>query len=206
MPATDRKILRFTFQERAIHWLAALSFGYAALSGLSLWSYSFYWIASVLGGGEAVRWGHPWGGALFAIALGLMYRSWARQMRLDADDRLWLRNARKYAVHEEGGLPEAGRFNAGQKMLFWAQAGATVLLFASGLVLWFPSGMPRALLEAAVLIHPTAAVISIAGIILHVYMGTAAVPGAFRGMVSGWVTPGWAASHHPKWYRERFKG
>ena len=39
------------------------------------------------------------------------------------------------------------------------------------------------------------------GIIVHIYMGTAAVPEAFRGMIQGWVKPGWAASHHPKWYR-----
>lgn len=202
MPAADSRIERFSFEERAIHWLSALSFLYAALTGLSLWSYSLYWLASVFGGGEAVRWGHPWGGTLFALSLGLMYRHWARQMRLDADDRVWLRNAKKYAVHDEAGLPAAGRFNGGQKALFWVQVTATVMLFASGFVLWFPTSMPRALLEAAVFVHPATAIVSIASIILHIYMGTAAVPRAFRGMVRGWVRPGWAALHHPKWYRE----
>ena len=62
--------------------------------------------------------------------------------------------------------------------------------------------MPRLLRELAVLIHPVAAVIAIAGLIVHIYMGTAAVPEAFRGMIQGWVTPRWAASHHPKWYRD----
>jgi formate dehydrogenase subunit gamma len=52
------------------------------------------------------------------------------------------------------------------------------------------------------LIHPLAAIAAIGGIIVHIYMGTAAVPEAFRGMIQGWVKPGWAASHHPKWYRE----
>lgn len=202
MPAADRWIQRFSFEERAIHWLAAISFGYAALTGLSLWSHSLYWIAGVLGGGEAVRWGHPWGGTLFALVLGLMYRSWARQMTLDADDRIWLRNVRKYASHDDEGLPESGRFNGGQKLLFWVQGLATLLLFASGLVLWFPSSMPRALLETSILVHPAVASVSIGAIIVHVYMGTAAIPGAFRGMVRGWVSPGWAASHHAKWYRE----
>ncbi len=205
MAATDARVQRFSFEERAIHWLTAISFAYAALTGLSLWSYSLYWLASLFGGGEAVRWGHPWGGTLFAVSLGFMYRGWARQMRLDAEDRVWLRNARKYAVHDEADLPEPGRFNAGQKMLFWMQAGATVLLFVSGLVLWFPASMPRALLEAAILIHPAVATVSIGAIILHIYMGTAAIPGAFRGMIRGWVRPGWAASHHPKWYREHSK-
>ena len=202
MRRAEAQVRRFSFRERAVHWLAALSFAYAGLTGLSLWSHGAFWLASVFGGGEAARWGHPWGGTLFALSLGVMYLAWARHMRVDADDRIWLRNAGRYATHDDSGLPEASRFNAGQKLLFWLQVVATILLFASGLVLWLPASMPRALLETAVLIHPAVAIVSIGAIILHVYMGTAAVPGAFRGMIRGWVHPGWAAAHHPKWFRE----
>jgi formate dehydrogenase subunit gamma len=196
------KIPRFSVKERTIHWLAALSFLYTALTGLSLWTPQLFWLSGVFGGGTAVRWGHPWGGTIFAFVLGTMFLNWARLMRLDSDDRLWLRNAHKYAVHDEEGLPEPGRFNGGQKMLFWVQSAAVIFLFASGLVLWLPEIMPRGLRLAAILIHPVVAVVSIGGIIVHIYMGTAAVPEAFRGMIQGWVRPGWAASHHPKWYRE----
>lgn len=197
-----RPVHRFSFAERAIHWLAALSFLYAALSGLALWSHHLYWLATVLGGGVATRWGHPWGGTVFALLVGAMFLIWARQMRLDSDDRTWLRNAKKYAVHDEAGLPEAGRFNGGQKMLFWGQVVLTLLLLASGVILWFPEWMSRNFRLAAILIHPIVAAGSIGMIILHIYMGTAAVPGSFRAMIRGWVTPGWATSHHPKWYRE----
>ncbi len=196
------RIERFSFTERALHWMTALSFLYAALTGLSLWTPHLYWLASVFGGGESVRWAHPWGGTLFAIVLGLMFCNWAREMRLDADDKVWLGKAHRYAVHDESELPEAGRFNAGQKMLFWVQAVAALLLFASGLILWLPEMMPRGLRLAAILVHPAVAIVSIGGIIVHIYMGTAAVPEAFRGMIQGWVKPGWAASHHPKWFRE----
>ncbi len=199
---TDGRIPRFNFRERAVHWAAALSFLYAALTGLALWSPYLYWLAFVFGGGNATRGGHPWAGVVFAAALGFMFLGWASQMRLDADDRVWLRNMRKYMTHDESGLPEAGRFNAGQKILFWTQSAATLVLLASGVVLWFPESMPRALRLAAVLVHPAAAIASIGGIIVHIYMGTAAVPEAFRGMIQGWVRPGWAASHHPKWHRE----
>jgi formate dehydrogenase subunit gamma len=200
--STDERIPRFSFRERAVHWAAALSFLYAALTGLALWSPYLYWLAAVFGGGNATRAGHPWAGMIFAVALGCMFTLWARQMRLDADDRVWLRKVRQYMTHDETGLPEAGRFNAGQKMLFWTQSAATVALLASGVVLWFPETMPRTLRLAAVLVHPVAAIVSIGGIIVHIYMGTAAVPEAFRGMIQGWVRPGWAASHHPKWHRE----
>jgi formate dehydrogenase subunit gamma len=196
------RVTRYSGAERAVHWITAISFLYAALTGLALWSHKLYWLAAVFGGGPVVRGWHPWGGLLFAVALGLMFRNWARQMRLDADDKIWLRNSHKYAVNREEGLPEAGRFNAGQKMLFWMQAGFALMLFLSGSILWFPEIMPRRLRLAAVLVHPLAAIGSIGGIILHIYMGTAAVPGTLRGMTRGWVSERWAKSHHPKWYRE----
>lgn len=202
MSDASQKLVRFSFAERARHWMAALSFLYAALSGLALWSHHLFWLSSVLGGGETVRRWHPWGGVLFGVALGLMFRNWAREMKLDADDKVWLKNAHKYAVNEEEGLPEPGRFNAGQKMLFWLQSLAVIVLIATGVVLWLPEMMPRTLRLAAILLHPAIAVLSIGGIIVHIYMGTAAVPGALRGMIQGWVRPGWAASHHPKWYRD----
>ncbi len=202
MPPVDRKIDRFSFRERAVHWLVALSFLYATLTGLALWSPRLYWLATIFGGGSTVRGWHPWGGVIFIAVFALMFRAWHRQMALDADDRRWLRLAHRYAVHDETGLPEAGRFNAGQKALFWMQASSGLLLLASGVVLWWPEVMPRALRLGAILLHPLAAIVSIGGLIIHIYMGTAAVPEAFRGMIQGWVKPGWARSHHPKWYRE----
>jgi formate dehydrogenase subunit gamma len=199
-------VARFDPAERAVHWMAAISFLYAALTGLAMWSHKLFWLASVFGGGATVRGMHPWGGVVFALALGVMFRRWAGQMGLDRDDREWLAKSHRYIVNQEGGLPEPGRFNAGQKMLFWTQSALAVLLFASGLVLWFPEVSPRALRLAAVLAHPLAAIGSIGGIIVHIYMGTAVVPGALRAMTRGWVTRSWAASHHPKWYKEISKG
>jgi formate dehydrogenase subunit gamma len=203
---TEVRLQRFSFSERAKHWMAALSFLYAALTGLALWTPHLFWLSGVFGGGVTIRRWHPWGGVVFALVLGLMFRNWAREMKLDADDKQWLKKAHKYAMHDEEGLPEPGRFNAGQKMLFWVQSVATIFLFASGAVLWFPELMPRTLRLAAILIHPSVALVSMAGIIVHIYMGTAAVPEAFRGMMQGWVRPAWARSHHPKWYRDINKG
>jgi formate dehydrogenase subunit gamma len=161
-----------------------------------------YWIAAVFGGGPTVRAWHPWAGVLFVLVFSAMFLSWNRTMRLDSDDRRWLRQAHRYATHDEAGLPEAGRFNAGQKSLFWLQSLNGALLLLSGIVLWWPEAMPRSLRLAAVLVHPATAIIAIGGLIVHIYMGTAAVPEAFRGMIQGWVTREWAASHHPKWYRD----
>ena len=195
------RIERFSFAERVAHWMAALSFLYVAFTGLALWSPHLYWIASVMGGGESVRRWHPWVGVVFTVALGVMFLKWARVMRLDRDDKAWLRQVGDYIKSHED-MPEAGRFNGGQKMLFWSQCVLTMLLLASGVVVWLPELMPRGARELAIAIHPAAAIGSMAGIIVHIYMGTAAVPGALRSMIQGWVTPAWARAHHPKWYRD----
>ena len=202
MPGDKLKVIRFTAAERITHWLVALTFVYAALTGLSLWSPRLYWLSFLFGGGPTVRGWHPWGGVLFVAAFIVMFIRWQSIMRLDAEDRRWLRMAHRYATHDYASLPEPGRFNGGQKSLFWLQAVNGLLLLATGIVLWRPDLMPRGVREIAVLFHPIAAVIAIGGLIVHIYMGTAATPGAFRGMTEGWVKPAWAASHHPKWYRK----
>ncbi len=195
-------VKRFSYYERVVHWTVAITFVYMTLTGLPLWSPRLYWLAAVMGGGETVRAWHPWGGVVFSFALGLMFINWARHMLLDKDDRRWLMRAHKYAMHETSELPDAGRFNGGQKMMFWIQILLTVLLLASGIVLWWPESMPRPWRLAAILIHPASAVLSMGGIIVHFYMATFASPGSLRGMIRGWVDKDWATAHHPKWHRE----
>jgi formate dehydrogenase subunit gamma len=196
------KIERFSFAERLTHWLVAISFVYSGLSGTALWSQKMWWMAGVLGGGDTIRAWHPIAGVIFGLLLATMFRRWASQMRLDADDREWLGKSVQYAMNDERDVPAAGRFNAGQKMLFWLQSTSAILLFCSGIVLWFPEVMPRGLRLASVLIHPIAAVASLGGIVVHIYMSIFVVPGALRAMTRGWVTGEWASSHHFKWFRE----
>ena len=195
-------ITRFSYYERVVHWTVALTFVYLALTGLALWSPRLYWLAEVFGGGETVRAWHPWAGVIFSAALGQMFINWARQMWLDRDDRRWLMQTHKYAMHDESGLPEPGRFNAGQKSMFWIQCLCAVILLGSGIVLWWPEAMSRQWRLIAIVLHPASAVLSMAGIIIHFYMATIATPGSLRGMVQGWVSKDWAKAHHPKWHRE----
>ena len=78
---------------------------------------------------------------------------------------------------------------------------ATLALFVSGFVLWFPEWMPRSLRLISIAAHPLAAIGSITSILVHVYMGTAAVPQSMRAMLRGHVVSDWARFHHPKWYK-----
>lgn len=196
------KVIRFDVRERVVHWMVALLFLYSVLTGLALWSPRLYWLAAVFGGGATVRAWHPWAGVLFAAIFSFMFVAWGRSMRLDADDRRWLRMSHRYAAHDFEAMPEAGRFNGGQKALFWLQSVNGIVLLATGAVLWFPEATSRILREVSIVVHPAAALLAMGGLIVHIYMGTAATPGAFRGMTQGWVSRRWAASHHPRWHRE----
>lgn len=199
---SEVEVERFSFRERLTHWGIAVAFVYTALTGLTLWTPALFAWAGVFGGGVLVRSGHPWGGVVFVALLAVMVLTWARTMRLDADDRRWLAQAHRYAVHDDEDLPDSGRFNAGQKLLFWSQGLGALVLLGTGVVLWWPADMPRALRIAAIVVHPIAGVVGIVGIMVHIYMATAATPGSLGAMLRGTVSRRWAASHHPKWNRE----
>jgi formate dehydrogenase subunit gamma len=203
----NKEIVRYTLWERVVHWSVALSFIYLMLTGLALYSPRLFWMASVLGGGTTVRVWHPFAGVVFSVALVLMSLSWARCMWLYPEDRQWLLNIWSYITHKEEGLPEAGRFNAGQKMLFWLMSFSGLLLLLSGIPLWFPHKFSWDVRLASILVHEIATLAAIGGIIVHVYMGTLAVPGSLGAMAKGKVTDLWAKTHHPRWYRRlRQKG
>ena len=199
---TERRVLRYTFRERIVHATAGLSYVYLLLTGLAFWTPWLYWLAIVLGGGYVSRLLHPWIGLGFSVAVAAMFAIWRRDMRTTPEDRV-LRNAmRHYVRNEDARVPPAGRFNYGQKTLFWLMAGGGLALLVSGLVMWFVDAVPpdlRALRYAAVLVHAGAALATIGGFIVHVYMGVAVVPGGVSAILHGEVSEEWARHHHPLW-------
>jgi formate dehydrogenase subunit gamma len=200
---TDRaEIQRFSLAERIIHWLVAIAFVYLMLTGLALFTPHLFWLAYVLGGPTTIRIWHPILGVIYALVLLRMFLMWLRDMKIDAEDKAWMKDINKYIRNEDEGLAEAGRFNAGQKLLFWLQVIAGALLLLSGIPLWFPESFGALLRQISILVHEIAALAVIGGIIVHIYMGTAVVRGSLRAMISGKVTTAWAKLHHPRWYRQ----
>ena len=199
------RILRYTFKERATHWVAAFSYIYLLLSGLAFWSPSLFWLAAVLGGGQLSRILHPWMGLIFAVAVIYMYVLWANQMRMTETDKAWWRSLGYYVRNQDDKLPPAGRYNAGQKLLFWGFFVCGLLLLLSGVVLWFPEMIPwslRYLRYLAVLVHASSALITIGLFMIHVYMGVFAERGAFGSVIRGDVSVDFAKRYHPGWYEE----
>ena len=195
------RVVRYAFRERLIHAVAGLSYLYLLLTGLAFWTPALYWIAIVLGGGFLSRLLHPWIGLLFAGAVLLMAGGWWRDMRVTAEDKHWRRAMGRYIRNEDASVPAAGRFNYGQKMLFWVMLWGGVVLLASGLVMWFVPVGSIGLLTIAPLVHAIAALVTIGAFIVHVYMGIAVVPGGLHAIVHGDVTETWARHHHPAWRR-----
>jgi formate dehydrogenase subunit gamma len=196
------RIVRYAFRERLTHAVAGLSFVYLLLTGLAFWTPALYWIAIVLGGGFLSRVLHPWVGLVFAAAVVVMAGAWWGDMRITADDKQWRRAMGRYIRNEDAGSVLAvGRFNYGQKLLFWVMLWAGLVLLVSGLVMWFVPVGSMGLRTVAPLVHAIAALVTIGAFIVHVYMGIAVVPGGLHAIIHGDVSETWARHHHPAWRR-----
>ena len=203
---TADRMIRYSLSERIMHWVAALSYVYLLITGLAFYSPRLYWLNSLTGGGPTARAWHPLAGLLFFFSIVWMYRTWRRDMQTTEADRDWNKALLHYVRNEDESVPAVGRFNAGQKQFFWLMLVCGVFLLLSGIVLWFTDSLPwslRALRYGSVLTHVIAFLLTVAGFIVHIYMGIFVVPGGLHGIVHGEVTPAWAKMHHRLWYGEK---
>ena len=199
------RILRYTLAERINHWVSAISYMYLLLTGLGFWSPYLFWLTVLVGGGPTARFWHPWMGLLFGASVVVMHKHWRGDMRTAETDRVWLKKIGSYIQNEDESLPAVGKFNFGQKLWYWLIFYGAILLLLSGTVLWFTESIPwslRSLRYAAILVHAGAALATIGGFIIHVYMSTVLEEGSFASMVEGYVSKLWARKHHRLWYGE----
>ena len=202
------RILRFTFGERAGHWITALAYVYCLVTGLAFWSPYTYWLATLVGGGPTARFWHPWFGLVYTVGAFWMLKVWQQDMIITDADRAWSKAMRYYVQNQDDKLPAIGRFNYGQKLFFWLMFYGGILLLLSGIGLWLVESIPfslRWLRFLCITIHVTAALATIGGFIIHVYMGTAMVRGGFTSIVRGEVSTEWARHHHRLWYDQVMK-
>lgn len=197
-------IQRYTAMERSTHWVVAIAFILAALSGLALFHPAFFFLTNLFGGGPWTRILHPFIGVLMFLSfIVLAVRFWSLN-RITPADREWRRRIKDVLRNRDQGLPEVGKYNAGQKYLFWVMVICVPLLLLSGFVIWqpwFAPIFPIVLLRIAVVVHALAAWIMILGIVVHVYAAIW-VRGTIRAMTRGTVTEAWARHHHRAWYRQ----
>ncbi|MGE5320459.1 MAG: formate dehydrogenase subunit gamma [Hyphomicrobiaceae bacterium] len=197
-------IKRYTARERSNHWVVAIAFVLAGLSGLALFHPAFFFLTNLFGGGPWDRLLHPYiGVVLFLFFVAMAARFW-RFNHITSADRQWMQRIKDVLCNRDQGLPEIGKYNAGQKYLFWLMVICIPVLLLSGIVIWrpwFAPYFPITLLRVAVVIHALTAWIMILGIVVHVYAAIW-VKGTVRAMTRGTVSEAWAKHHHRAWYRE----
>ena len=207
-PGDPVTVDRYTTGARINHWITAASLVLLALSGLALFHPSLFFLTGLFGGGENTRAIHPWiGVVLFFGFLGLFLRFWRANL-WKGEDGTWMRRLSDVLRSREENLPEVGKYNAGQKMVFWLMSILIIVLICSGFAIWdqyFAQYTNVEQKRAAVLIHSLAAIVIICVWIVHVYAAIW-VRGTIRAMTKGSVTGGWAWRHHRKWLRELVTG
>ena len=132
----------------------------------------------------------------------LLALRWLTEMLMGPRDFAWFRHFGKYLSHQHD-LPEAGKFNPGQKLFFWTAVGTTVGLLLSGLLLWFPGTWTAGWLSWARTVHAACFVLITVGFIYHLYLSTVAFPGTLRAMTRGTVSRAWARLHHAGWLKDQ---
>jgi formate dehydrogenase subunit gamma len=202
-------IMRFTVGTRINHWVVAISFVLLALSGLALFHPALFWLTNLFGGGPWTRILHPFIGCVMLIAFFRLGAIFWRDQCLQQRDWIWLRKIKDVVRNRDEDLPEVGRFNGGQKLLFYTIVPCLLGLLLSGIVIWreyFAAYFSIGVIRFASLLHAFCAFVLICGIIVHMYSAIFWIKGSIRAMTRGWVSPGWAWKHHRAWFREVTKG
>jgi formate dehydrogenase subunit gamma len=201
------ELKRYTASERANHWVVGICFILLGLSGLALFHPMFYPLALLFGGGTWVRILHPFLGLVMAAFFTLMALRFWRLNVLTPIDWQWLSRVRELVDGDEHNMPEVGKYNGGQKLLFWMLIGCVALLLASGLLIWrayFAGYFPVDVVRLGAVLHAAAAAAMIGLILVHVYAAIW-VRGTIGAMVYGTVPRAWARQHHRLWYRSMTK-
>ena len=195
-------LLRYPAGVRTNHWLVALAFLLAALSGLAFFHPALFWLSDLFGGGPWTRILHPFLGLFMVLVfLTLAATVWDDNLLRPADWQ-WLRQWRDVVNNREERLPEVGRYNGGQKLLFFVLVLCLLGLLLTGFPMWRAYfSFPVRLVRFASLLHAISAVVLICAVLVHIYAGFW-VKGSVDAMVRGTVTPGWAWKHHRAWFRQ----
>ncbi len=197
-----RTIVRFNAFERFVHWMTAGSFIVLALSGLNV-TFGKELILPWMGleafstVSQWAKYAHNFLSFPFTLGVVLIFLMWIAWNIPDATDTQWLK--------EGGGLignrhPPAKRFNAGQKLIYWVVVLGGGAIAATGYLLMFPFyATDIAGMQIVQMLHGVFAVLFVAAMLAHIYIGTIGMEGAFEAMGTGTVDVNWARQHHPLW-------
>ena len=203
---SGQKVPRFNAFERFSHWLTAISFVVLGLTGLNI-TFGKILLLPVIGPeafssmSQVAKYTHNFVSASFVIGLVLIVALWIRDNAPRKVDIEWVKQGGGFIKSKRA---PSGRFNAGEKLVFWFSLGAGVAVIISGYLLMFPFYVTDiAGMQISQIVHAVVAVLFIAVIIAHIYIGTLGMEGAFEAMATGEVDLNWAKEHHDHWLEKQ---
>ncbi|MBR0690137.1 formate dehydrogenase subunit gamma [Bradyrhizobium manausense] len=202
---SGRTIVRFNMFERFVHWMSATCFIILAISGLNI-TFGRPLLLPLIGFEAFSEWAqwakyaHNYLSFPFTIGVVLIFLVWLGNNIPSKLDVEWIKRGGGLIGHDH---PPARRFNAGQKGIYWIVVIGGGLVAATGYLLMFPfytTGIEG--MQMAQIVHSIVAVLFVAAMLAHIYIGTIGMEGAFEAMGSGEVDVNWAREHHSLWLDE----
>jgi formate dehydrogenase gamma subunit len=193
----DATVRRFGILERFMHLVLLLAFLALGATGLGFLlaklpnAHGSFWTSH-----PALEL-HEIAGLIFAGATVVVVLRWFITAIPASYDWQWIRMLGGYLWIK--GHPPAGKFNFGQKMFYWVSMVLAVVLSVTGITIWLKPGGDGGWATVAYTLHDLAAVLLLAGAVVHVYLGWIANPGTVGAIFTGSVTKAWAHNHHPNW-------
>jgi formate dehydrogenase subunit gamma len=202
---SGRKVLRFSAFERFVHWFTAVSFIVLGITGLNV-TFGKLLLMPLVGPdafsafSEAAKYTHNFTSFPFMLGILLILVIWIKDNIPDKTDIEWFQQGGGFIATKHA---PARRFNAGEKLVFWGVLGAGTAVSLSGLLLLFPFYVTDiAGMQITQVVHSVVAILFVALILGHIYIGTLGMEGAFEAMWTGAVDYNWAKEHHDLWLQK----
>jgi formate dehydrogenase subunit gamma len=202
---SGRVIVRFNAFERFVHWMTATCFIVLAISGLNI-TFGKELLLPLMGPNaftgwsQALKYLHNFTSFPFTIGVVLILLMWIGGNLPNRTDVEWLKRGGGIVGDDD---PPAYRFNAGQKMIYWIVVLGGGAAAVTGYLLMFPFyGTGIASMQLAQSVHGIVALLFVAAMLAHIYIGTLGMEGAFEAMGEGTVDVNWARQHHSLWVQD----
>jgi formate dehydrogenase subunit gamma len=203
---SGQTLTRFNAFERLVHWMSATSFVVLSISGLNI-TFGKDLLLPLVGPEAFAAWSqwakyaHNFLSFPFALGVVLIFLMWLAWNLPSRADFQWIAQGGGIVGHKH---PPAGRFNAGQKLIYWIVVLGGGAVAASGFLLMFPFYVTDiAGMQLAQVVHGVVSLLFVAAMLGHIYIGTIGTEGAFEGMGTGQVDVNWARQHHSLWFENK---
>jgi formate dehydrogenase subunit gamma len=202
---SGRTIVRFNAFERFVHWMTATCFIILAISGLNV-TFGKPLLLPLMSPEAFTAWSqwakyaHDYLNFPFTLGVIMIFLIWIAGNIPNHVDVEWFKRGGGIVGHDH---PPAYRFNAGQKTIYWIVVLGGTAVAVSGYVLMFPFyGTDIHTMQSAEIVHGIVAMLLVAAMLGHIYIGTIGMEGAFEAMGTGTVDLNWAKEHHRLWLDE----